>query len=215
MLSPPFNFWPTCGFKQLRRHANGGLVPTADYIALLLTRPEMALVPESCKAEVRLHKALKAAPLKAVLPTELARIQDADARHNYQVFLDFRDGLIASGTLEAYYRSLFAQTTIHIPPVFIDLLVQTILRNVLDDCTDAQEVRAAELLFRPQRIAIQDGQVLAAEAWVSWAVFYWRARPACAPPTSRCCRRITQSAIGQPPSATRFYSTSHTRSPRS
>ena len=157
------NFWPTCGFEQLRRNERGWLVPTADYIALVLTRPEMALVPESCKAEVRLHKALKAAPLKVVLPAELERIKDADARHNYQVFLSFRDGLLASGTLEAYYRSLFAQTTIHIPPVFIDLLVQAILRNVLDDCTDAQEVRAAELLFRPQRIAIQEGQVLAAD----------------------------------------------------
>lgn len=156
-------FWPNCGFDQLRRNERGWLVPTANYIALLLTCPEMALVPESCKAEVRLHKALKAAPIKAVLPAELERIKDADARHNYQVFLSFRDGLIASGTLEGYYRSLFEQTAIHIPPVFIDLLAQAILRSVLDDCTDAQEVRAAELLFRPQRIAIQDGQVLAAD----------------------------------------------------
>lgn len=157
------NFWPSCGFTQLRRNARGWLMPTADYFALLLNRPEMALVPESCKAEVRLHKALQAAPLKAVLATELEQIKDADARHNYQVFLSFREGLIASGTLEGYYRSLFAQTAINTPPVFIDLLVQSILRNVLDDCTDAQEVRAAELLFRHQRIAIQDGQVLAAD----------------------------------------------------
>ncbi len=157
------NFWSSCGFTQLRRNARGWLMPTADYFALLLNRPEMALVPESCKAEVRLHKALQAAPLKAVLATELEQIKDADARHNYQVFLSFREGLIASGTLEGYYRSLFAQTAINTPPVFIDLLVQSILRNVLDDCTDAQEVRAAELLFRHQRIAIQDGQVLAAD----------------------------------------------------
>jgi hypothetical protein len=157
------NFWPSCGFIQLRRNARGWLTPTADYFALLLNRPEMALVPESCKAEIRLHKALQAAPLKAVLATELEQIKDADARHNYQVFLSFRDGLIASGTLEGYYRSLFAQTAINTPPVFIDLLVQAILRNMLDDCTDAQDVRAAELLFRPQRIAIQDGQVLAAD----------------------------------------------------
>ena len=157
------NFWPSCGFDQLRRNARGWLEPTPAYFTLLLQRPELALVPESCKAEVRLHKALQAAPLKAVLPDELTRIKDADARHNYQVFLSFRDGLMASGTLEGYYRSLFAQTTIHIPPVFIDLLVQAILRNILDGSVHAPDVRAAEMLFRTQRIAIQDGQVLAAD----------------------------------------------------
>jgi Family of unknown function (DUF6352) len=136
------NFWPFCGFDQLRRNARGWLEPTA---------------------EMRLHKALQTAPLKAVLAPELDRIQDVDARQNYQVFLTFRDGLLASGTLEGYYRRLFAQTAIHTPPVFIDLLAQAILRNLLDGCTDAQEVRAAELLFRSQRIAIQDGQVLAAD----------------------------------------------------
>ena len=74
------NFWPTCGFEQLRRNERGWLVPTADYIALVLTRPEMALVPESCKAEVRLHKALKAAPLKVVLPAELTKTESAMSR---------------------------------------------------------------------------------------------------------------------------------------
>ena len=48
-------------------------------------------------------------------------------------------------------------------PLFIDLMVQAILRNVLDDSHDAFEVRAAEMLFRPQRIGTQDDQVLAGD----------------------------------------------------
>jgi hypothetical protein len=52
---------------------------------------------------------------------------------------------------------------IELPPLFIDLMVQAILRGLLDGCEDAQQLRAAELLFRLQRVTIQDGQVLAAD----------------------------------------------------
>ena len=43
------------------------------------------------------------------------------------------------------------------------VLAQAIVRNLLDAATDAYEVRAAEMLFRPQRISTQDGQVLAGD----------------------------------------------------
>lgn len=157
------NFWPACGFDRLQRNAQGWLRVTPDYLRLFLERPELALVAESCKTERRLHQALQDDPLQAVPPETLARFKDPDARDNYQLFLGFRDALLAAGTLEAYYLQLLRSRRITIPPLFIDLMVQAMLRGLLADCDDAQQLRAAELLFRPQRIAVQEGQVLAAD----------------------------------------------------
>ena len=79
------------------------------------------------------------------------------------MFLRFRDGLLAAGTLEAYYLQLMRSGAVNVPAVFIDAVVQALLRNVLDDCNDAFEARAAEMLFRPQRITLQGGQMLAGD----------------------------------------------------
>jgi hypothetical protein len=157
------NFWPSSGFQDLNRNSRGWLVVTPEYLQLFLNRPELALVPESCAAEIGLHKALRDLPFLSVSAADLKRIRDDDARHNYQVFLSFRDGLIASGSVERYYQNIFAQGMISIPPVFIDMLTQVIMRNVLDQVDDAQMLRAAEMLFRSQRISVQNGQVLAAD----------------------------------------------------
>lgn len=157
------DFWPSSGFNQLQRNPRGWLLPTDDYLRLFLARPELALLPESCAAEQALHAALSAAPMRPVPEAELQALQDGDARDSYSLFLRFRDGLLAAGTLEAYYLGLFRSGSISIPPLFIDLLAKAICRNLLDDVTDAYEVRAAELLFRPQRISTQDGQVLAGD----------------------------------------------------
>lgn len=160
------DFWPSSGFQQLHRDARGWLQPTDDYLRLFLARPELALVPESCEAERALHAALAASPSRPVAPAELQALQDADARDNYALFLRFRDGLLAAGTLEAYYLGLFPRDgtgRIDIPPLFIDLLVQAMLRSLLDDSGDAYEVRAAEMLFRPQRISTEGGRVLSGD----------------------------------------------------
>lgn len=157
------NFWQSSGFDQLGRNARGWLVPTDDYLRLFLARPELALVEASCPAEVALHEALQAAPSRQVTPAELAALLDADASDNYRMFLGFRDALLRAGTLEGYYLALFRSGTISIPPLFVDLIAKAILRNLLDDATDAFEVRAAEMLFRTQRISAQDGQVLSGD----------------------------------------------------
>ncbi len=52
------------------------------------------------------------------------------------VFLRFRDGLLAAGTLEAYYLRLMRSGTVDVPAVFIDAVVQALLRNVLDTSND-------------------------------------------------------------------------------
>lgn len=160
------DFWPSSGFSRLQRNARGWLAPSDDYLRLFLARPELALVAESCDAERAMHAALVAAPSRPVAPAELAALQDADARDNYALFLRFRDGLLAAGTLEAYYLGLFPRDgtgRIDIPPLFIDLIAQAVVHNLLEGSTDAYEVRAAEMLFRPQRISTQDGQVLSGD----------------------------------------------------
>ena len=172
------DFWPSSGFSQLQRNARGWLVPTDGYLRLFLARPELALVPESCQAEIALHEALMASPRQALnsialpnaLPTALASVAaalaavaDADVRANYAHYLNFRDGLLAAGTLENYYLKTIRSGNVTVPPLFIDLVAQACLRNALNDATDAFEVRAAEMLFRPQRITTQDGQILSGD----------------------------------------------------
>lgn len=157
------SFWPSSGFDQLQRNARGWLLPTDDYLRLFLQRPELALVPESCPNEIKLHTALQAEPARAVALVELAAIKDVDARDSYTLFVNFRNELLAAGTLEACYLGLFRRGVMGVPPLFLDLLAQAIVRNVLHDSTDAYEVRAGEMLFRPQRLSIEDGQILAGD----------------------------------------------------
>lgn len=157
------DFWPSCGFDQLARNSRGWLIPTDTYLRLFLARPELSLVPESCAAETALHEALCVSPSRPIPLVELDALQDADARDNYMMFLGFRDALLAAGTLESYYLNLFRNGTIDIPPLFLDLIAQAILRNALNGTTDPYEARAAEMLFRAQRISLQDGQILSGD----------------------------------------------------
>jgi len=157
------DLWPASGFRELRRDARGWLVPTDSYLRLFLDRPELALVDESCDAERRLAASLAEAPTRAVVDAELAAIVDADARANYRLFLRFRDALLAAGTLEAWYHGLFHAGTIDVPPLFVDRVAEAIVHGIVERVDDAYVLRAAELLFRPQRIAVDGGQVLAAD----------------------------------------------------
>lgn len=156
-------FWPSSGFHLLRRDAHGWLQPTDAYWRMLLGRPELVPLPESCPAEQALHAALVAQPLRPVAESELDALQDPDTRDNLALFLRWRDALQQAGSLEAFYLDMFRQGPIRLPPLFIDLVAWAIVRNVLGDTTDAREVRAAELLFRQQRVAVQGGRVLAGD----------------------------------------------------
>lgn len=163
------DFWPSCGFTDLIRNARGWLVPTESYWRLFLTRPEMALVPESCPAEITLHQTLSAQPLRPVGDAALSAIEDIDVQSNYRHFLAFRDALLHHGSMEAYYLNLLGlpslqrNSPLNVPPLFLNMVTQACLRNMLDTCNDAFEVRAAEMLFRPQRIHSQDGQILSGD----------------------------------------------------
>jgi hypothetical protein len=163
--------WPACGWNRLQTDDRGWLRPTDGWLRLFLERPEMALVPESCPGERRLHDALVATPHRAVPAAELAAVQDADMRENYGHFLALRDGLQEAGTLQAWLLTLFRGGAIRTPPLFIDIVVQAVVRQLLQDRggiaagapTEATAVRAAELLFRPQRITLHEGRVLAGD----------------------------------------------------
>ncbi len=157
-------FWRASGFHLLARNAAGQLAVSDDFLRAYLLRPEIHPVEESCAAERALHAALMDAPRRAVESPELDAMADADARDNYRVLLSFRDRLVEAGTIEACYAGLFqANNAINIPPLFIDQLVHSILRNVLDGCTDGLQVRAAELFFREQKATLDGGQVLLAD----------------------------------------------------
>ena len=158
------NFWTACGHQLLERNGQGWMSATPDYWRLWLQRPELALVPESCSAEKRLHHALLDAPLVSVAPAQLQAFKDEDARENYQLFLRLRDEVEKAGSLEAAYIGWMRGGAIQLPPLFIDLVVQAIVCNVLVDVEDAWVWRAAELLFRRQRITIEGGRVLSGDS---------------------------------------------------
>jgi hypothetical protein len=155
--------WPSAGGALLARLPDGALQPTAAYFQQRLRTPELALVAESCRAERRLHQALHADPLRPLQPAELAALQDADARQNYAHWLAWRDGLVAAGTLQGWYLALMRSGRIETPPVFIDAVVQAIVQHLLPEDASALQARAAELFFRPQRVTVEKGRVLAAD----------------------------------------------------
>lgn len=158
------NFWTACGHQHLSRNARGWLSPSPDYWRLWLQRPELALVPESCMAEKRLHQALIDAPGMQVAPAQLKAFKDKDARENYTLFLRFRDEVESAGSLESAYSGWMRSGQNPWPALFIDLVVQAIVCNVLRDEDDAWLWRAAELLFRRQRITVESGRVLSGDS---------------------------------------------------
>lgn len=166
MFPSALPIWSTCGFALLERTPRGWLRPTDAYWRLWLARPELALVEESCPAEQALHAALMEVPTRAVPAAELVAFEDGDARANHRLFLAFRDAVLAAGSLEAAYAGFFKAGAIQVPPLFLDLMAQAIVCNLLQDEPDAWQWRAAELLFRRQRVSVQDGRVLSGDSEV-------------------------------------------------
>ena len=156
------DFWTNCGFKLLKRGGDGRLIVTDDYLRAYFMRPELAPVPQSCDAERALHDALMADPRRKVTDADIAAIADQDAQENYRVMLRFRKQLLAVPTLEAFYSDLFRRD-IAVPPDFVHHTVQVILRGILDGSRDALEARAAELLFRKQRVSVSEGAIMLAD----------------------------------------------------
>lgn len=157
------DFWPECGYRLLQAGPDGQLIVTDDFLRSLLQRPELAPVAESCAAERTLHDELLARPRIEIAESRLTTLADEDARANYAVWLRFRSRLLAQPTLEGSYLQLF-RGNVDVPPLLVHQLTQVLLRHVLGDEATPMQARVAEMLFRPQKIAIQDeGQVMAAD----------------------------------------------------
>ncbi|MBG9389240.1 DUF6352 family protein [Caenimonas aquaedulcis] len=158
------DFWRGSGYALLGTTPEGHLVVTNDFLRSLLMRPELAPVNESGPQELALHEALMAQPRMVVDAALLDAIEDPDARDNYAIWLRFRERLLAHPTLEASYAALFRGEGVDVPPLFVHQLTQILLRHILGARATAMQARVAEMLFRTQRIAIQDdGQVMAAD----------------------------------------------------
>ena len=157
-------FWKSAGYHLVEREKNGWLLVTPDLLRAYLTRPEIHPVEESCPAEHHLFERLMDDPFAAVSEAELQEIQDRDTADNYSVVLAFRDHLVRHKTVEGAYSALFRESTISVPPVFLDQLVHLILRNILRNCQEPLRLRAAELFFREQVVTLNEGTVTIADA---------------------------------------------------
>jgi hypothetical protein len=157
------DFWLSCGHHLLDRDAGGQLLVTDEFLKTYLARPELTPPADACVAERGIHDNLLGDPRRPVAPAQIAAITDPDARENWEVMIAWRDHLLRNATLEASYLDIIRGGR-RFPHLFIDQLVHVILRNVLDGCDDAFVLRAAELFFRPQILALHDGSLVAADA---------------------------------------------------
>ena len=157
------DFWQSCGYRLLVVDADGRLALTDDFLRTHLLRPELAPIPESSPAELALHDSLLDDPQRTVSEREIDAIDDADARDNYRIWLRLRARLSNAASLEAAYAGLF-RGDVDVPPLFVHQLTQVIVRHILGAHADPLEARAAEMLFRTQKIAVRDdGTVMAAD----------------------------------------------------
>lgn len=159
-MSASGDFWLASGHHLLDRDAAGRLLVTDEFLKVYLARPELVPPPEACAAERTLHHILLRDPRQPVAAAQVAAIADTDARENWATMIGWRDHLVKHRTLEAAYLEMIRRN-IRFPHVLIGQLTQAILRNMLDDCEDVFMLRAAEMLFRPQKLLLQDENILA------------------------------------------------------
>ena len=157
------DFWLSCGHHLLDHDDGGGLLITDEFLKVYLARPELAPPPEACPVERTLHAALMTDPRRAISAADIAAIADADARENWTVMIAFRDHLMRHKTLEAAYLDLVRSGLGSTPLLFLNQLVHLILRNALDGVEDPLVLRAAEIFFRPQRMTLHEGSLIAAD----------------------------------------------------
>jgi hypothetical protein len=161
-VSSARDFWLSCGHHLLDRDADGRLLVTDEFLKAYLARPEITPPREACAAERALHARLLADPRQPVDREQTAGIADADARENWQLMIAFRDHLVCHASIEAAYVAI-VRRNLKLPHIFLNQIVHVILRNILDGCEDAFALRAAEMLFRPQKLTQHEGSLVAAD----------------------------------------------------
>ena len=169
-VSPPLklerdnaDFWLSSGHFLLDENKDGSLILTDAFLKAFLARPELMPPGNACSAERALHAKLLKEPRSGVAPTEIEAIADEDARQNWRALLAFWKRLFAASTLEAAYLNIVRNPASRIAPLFLAQLTHAIARQALSKCDDPFVVRAGELFFRPQRVAIQNGAIMLAD----------------------------------------------------
>jgi hypothetical protein len=155
-------FWVASGHHLTRPAGNGWLAVTDELLQAWLARPEIVPPDEACFTERALHLRLRGDPRAPVTSGTVAAMADPDARENWSYFIVFRDRLLSAGTVEGAYLGIVGDG-VALPPLFLNQLVQLILRNALDGCKDPHVLRAGELFFRTQRATVRDGALVLAD----------------------------------------------------
>lgn len=158
--------WKSAGQHLTYRLDNGWLAVSADFLRAYYTRPEIHPFEESCAVEHALFERLMEDPFAPIGADDLTAIADPDAAENYALVLRFRDHLIARGSIEAAYASLFGPGAPLIPPVFVSQMAHLIMGNILIGECDAMVARAAEVFFREQIATTSDERMMLADAEV-------------------------------------------------
>lgn len=162
-LVSPGDFWVASGHHLCDVVENGRLAATADLWRAFLARPELIPPEEACDAERALHAALMDDPVQPVDAARIAALADADARENVGQFLAFRDRVIVEPSLEAAWIALYRDGVSGIPPILLQMLTHLVARAALEGEGDPYALRAGELLYRAQRVAIHQGAMLLAD----------------------------------------------------
>ena len=158
------DFWRSCGYRLLAVTDSGRLAIGDAFLRTFLARPELSPLPESGHRERSLHESLLADPRRSVDGAEIDAVADADARENYRIWLRFRDRLLAAPDLESAYMALFQRGGVDVPPLLVQQITQIVLRHILGESATPIECRAAELLFRTQKVSVlDDGSMMAAD----------------------------------------------------
>jgi hypothetical protein len=118
---------------------------------------------DACIVERAIYQKVARNPRAPISALEIGDMADRDARENWRHLIGFRDALLAAPTLEAAYLGLIRAAKVTTPPLFLNQLVHVIARNIFDGEADPYVLRAAELLFRPQRLTVKDGVMLLAD----------------------------------------------------
>ena len=161
--SGPRDFWLSCGHHLLERAGDGRLVLTDEFLKAYLARPELMPPAQACEAEREIHAKLMRDPRHPVAASQITAIADPDAQENWQFAIAWRDHLLRAATLESAYLAI-VRNKLPVAPIFLNQLVQLILRNALDGCGDPFVLRAAELFFRAQQLSVVEGALFARDA---------------------------------------------------
>ena len=157
------DFWKNSGFHLLNQVNGGHLKVTDEFLRAYLMRPEVCPLDESCDAERALHAALFENPQKRVSENEIAVIADIDTQENYRILLQFFNRLLKSETIESCYINIIKDADAVFPGLFMDQLVQVVLRNILDGKDYPLWARAAELMFREQTVTLKEQSIIVAD----------------------------------------------------